>query len=496
MDFRSPIYALFLLSVVAVFWCLSQQRLRVWALLLASVIFYASLQIQYVPLLLVATWINFQLGRAIGAPPDWRIEDWNYAQQDWSKRRIKLLWLGIGLNLVLLVSFKYMPFLLSSLGTTFKLPLMPAATDWKGLSALAPYGLSFFSFESIAYLVDVHRGAPAAQSLVKFSAYKLFFPKLISGPITRYHLFAGQFQKLKPPTIDQIAEGLWLIARGAVKKGIFADRIADYVNLSFDSLARAGSGDVWLTTIAYGFQIYLDFSGYVDLARGSAMLLGFNLPPNFDLPYFTTSLAEFWRRWHMSLGDWLRNYLYFPLGGSRQGLGRTCLNLVIVMLLAGLWHGAAWGFVVWGGIHGLGLAVHRIVDTLSRKSDAMMKFWASIPGIVTGWFFTQLTVFLSWIFFRLPNLNDAGLAIRKLWGVPTDPQFLQKIYVESLKLYPNQIAGMLVLVAIGMGSSYIFRRGLKLELNWFLRLLLVPVCLYAVWIFAPSGAARYIYFDF
>jgi alginate O-acetyltransferase complex protein AlgI len=232
------------------------------------------------------------------------------------------------------------------------------------------------------------------------------------------------------------------------------------------------------------------------LARGSAMLLGFNLPPNFDLPYFTTSLAEFWRRWHMSLGDWLRNYLYFPLGGSRQGLWRTCLNLVIVMLLAGLWHGAAWGFVVWGGIHGLGLAIHRIVDTLSRKSDAMMKFWASIPGIFTGWFFTQLTVFLSWIFFRLPNLSDAGLAFRKLWGVPTDPQFLQKIYVESLKLYPNQIAGMLVLVAIGMGSSYIFRRGLKLELNWFLRLLLVPVCLYAVWIFAPSGAARYIYFDF
>ncbi len=496
MNYLSPIYALFLLSVIAVFWCLSQPKLRIWVLLLASIIFYASLQIQYVPLLLMATWINFQLGRAIGAPPNWRIEDWDYAQQDWRRRRIQFLWLGIGLNLVLLVSFKYMPFLLSSIGATFNLPLMPEGGNWEWLSGLAPFGLSFFCFESIAYLVDVHRGAPAAQNLTKFSAYKLFFPKLISGPITRYPLFAGQLLKLKPPAIDQITEGLWLIALGAVKKGVFADRLGVYVDLSFDNLARAGSEDVWLTTIAYGLQIYLDFSGYVDLARGSAMLLGFNLPQNFDAPYFSTSLADFWRRWHMTLGHWLRNYLYFPLGGSRQGLFRTCVNLIIVMLLAGLWHGAAWGFVVWGGVHGLGLAIHRWVDAVSGKSEAMIKFWASVPGIVVGWGVTQLVVFLSWIFFRLPQLPDAGLAFSKLWGVPRDPQFLQKIYVEQFQLYPNQIAAMLATIAIALGISCMFRRGLKVQLNWFLRLLLVPVCLYAVWILAPDGAARYIYFDF
>ncbi|NJN49321.1 MAG: MBOAT family protein, partial [Alkalinema sp. RL_2_19] len=209
-----------------------------------------------------------------------------------------------------------------------------------------------------------------------------------------------------------------------------------------------------------------------------------------------TSLAEFWRRWHMTLGDWLRNYLYFPLGGSRKGLLRTCFNLLTVMLLAGLWHGAAWGFVVWGGIHGLGLAIHRCVDTISRKSEGLMKFWASLPGMLFGWGFTQLTVFLSWIFFRLPHLPDAGLAFQKLWGVSSDPQFLQKIYVEELGVYPNQIAGMLAILAAAMGTSFLFRRGLKLQLNWFLRLLLVPICLYAVWIFAPDGAARYIYFDF
>jgi alginate O-acetyltransferase complex protein AlgI len=495
MKFLSLTYGLFLLSVIGVFWSIGQPKLRIWVLLVASLLFYASHQIQYVPLLLVATWINFQLGRAIGAPPDWRIEDWNYAQQDWSQRRVKLLWFGVGLNLLLLLSFKYTPFAIASVTDLFRLPL-PTGVNLKWLSNLAPIGLSFFCFESIAYLVDVYRGAPAAQSLARFGAYKLFFPKLFSGPITRYHLFAGQLQNLQPPRIEQMTEGLWLIAIGAMKKGIFADGLENYVRLSFDNLSRAGSGDIWLATIAYGFQLYLDFSGYVDLARGSAMLLGFNLPQNFDLPYFSTSIAEFWRRWHMTLGDWLRNYLYFPLGGSRQGLVRTCVNLTIVMLLAGLWHGAAWSFVIWGGVHGLALVVHRLTDVVSKKSEKLVKFWASLPGLVTAWLLTQVTVFLSWIIFRLPNLSEVGLAFRKLVGAPTDPQFLQKVYVESLKIYPNQMAGMLLLIAIGMLGSYVIRRGLKLQLNWYLRLVLVPICLYAVWLFAPNGAVGYIYFDF
>ncbi len=494
MKFLSFTYALFLLSVIGVFWSIGQPKLRTGVLLISSLIFYASLQIQYVPLLLVATWINFQLGRAIGAPPDWRIEDWNYAQQDWSKRRIKLMWLGIGLNLLLLLSFKYTPFLIAAIAPALKLPL--AAPSLKWLSELAPLGLSFFCFESIAYLVDVYRGAPAAQSLVRFSAYKLFFPKLFSGPITRYHLFAGQLQNLKPPQLEQITEGLWLIALGAAKKGVFADRLGTYVGLSFDNLTRAGSGDIWLAAIAYGFQIYLDFSGYVDLARGSAMLMGLNLPQNFDLPYFSTSIAEFWRRWHMTLGDWLRNYLYFPLGGSRRGLLRTCLNLMIIMLLAGLWHGAAWGFVVWGGVHGLALVIHRLTDSLSKKFTGLAQFWASLPGAWIGWLLTQSTVFLSWMIFRLPNLSDVGVAFRRLVGATADPQFIQKVYVESLQVSPAQIAGMLVMIAIGMGASYLLRRGLKLQLNWYLRLLLVPVCLYGVWLFAPEGVAGYIYFDF
>jgi hypothetical protein len=272
MNFLSLIYGLFLLCVVGLYWSVPNPRLRSWVLLLASLLFYATLQIQYIPLLLVATWITFALGRAIGTPPNWRIEDWQYAQQDWNRRRIKLLWLGIGLNLVLLLSFKYVPFALSGLGAALKLPLVPPGTTWKSLSLLAPIGLSFFSFECIAYLVDVYRGAPAAQTFIRFAAYKLFFAKLISGPVTRYPQFADQLQTLKLPAADQITEGLWLIACGAVKKGLIADRLGGYVNLTFDNLQRAGSGDIGLATLCYGFQLYLDFSGYVDVARGSALL--------------------------------------------------------------------------------------------------------------------------------------------------------------------------------------------------------------------------------
>ena len=167
---------------------------------------------------------------------------------------------------------------------------------------------------------------------------------------------------------------------------------------------------------AYGLQLYLDFSGYVDMARGSAVLLGFDLPQNFDFPYFSTSIADFWRRWHMTLGDWLRNYLYFPLGGSRQGLLRTCLNLMIIMAIAGLWHGAAWGFIVWGLLHGIALVVHRLTDALSNQVTWLKRAWQSLPGVVLAWALTQSTVFSTWIFFRLPDLKDSWLVVQRLWG--------------------------------------------------------------------------------
>ena len=497
MNFLSLTYALFLLGTLGIYWSVSGTHLKMWVLVIASLLFYASLQPQYIPLLLALTWITFQLGRAIGAPPDWRIEDWQFAQQDWNRRRLQLLMLGVFIQLFLLFSFKSIALLiLSSIAALFHLDLAPTEAALKTINSLTPVGLSFFTFECIAYLVDVYRGSPASRSFPRFASYKLFFPKAISGPITRYPQFITQVQNATFPRADQITEGLWLIACGAVKKGIFADRLVTFTALSFDNIPRAGSADLWLALIAYGFQIYLDFSGYVDVARGRAMLLGVQLPQHFDFPYFSTNLADFWRRWHMTLGDWLRNYLYFPLGGSRRGLWRTCVNLMIVMLVCGLWHGATWGFVLWGMVHGVGLIVHRLVDRWSAGIPVLAAFWASLPGIFVAWFCTQALVMLSWVLFRVPQIKDVGLFFSSLWGKTADPQFLSKVYGETLKLTPEQLGMGLGLLFLGMSIAYLFHRGLKVQINWYLKLLLVPIWLYAVYLLAPQGVTRYIYFDF
>lgn len=500
MNFISGIYGLFLLSILGIYWSVTQQKWQIWTLLVASLVFYASLQPYYIPLLLTLIFINFRLGKAIGyntSPGehslDWRIsnEQWQIAHSDWNRRRIKLLWFGISINVLLLYGSKYLPAILNFLQSNNAI-----ATNISGFKSIAPLGFSFFIFECIAYLVDIYRGAPATEELINFASYKFFFAKLISGPITPYHNFISQFKTLESPTPETVAEGLWLIARGIVKKGIFADNLAIYVDLCFGNIPRAGSLDLWLATLAYGLQLYLDFSGYVDMARGTAVLFGLNLPKNFDAPYLSTSIADFWRRWHMTLGNWLRNYLYFPLGGSRQGLIRTCLNLMIVMVIAGIWHGAALGFVVWGAYHGLALVAHRLTDSISNRVSLLKLFWQHPIGIFFAWLLTQLMVFSAWIWFRLPNLQDSLLVFQRLWGHSADVQFLQKVYLEALSMTQYQFIYLLLILAGVMGLVYILNRSLTLQINWPLKLLFVPLCLWSAWILAPTGALPYIYFDF
>ncbi|MEL6456568.1 MAG: MBOAT family O-acyltransferase, partial [Cyanobacteria bacterium J06623_5] len=217
---------------------------------------------------------------------------------------------------------------------------------------------------------------------------------------------------------------------------------------------------------------------------------------NFNFPYFATSIASFWRRWHITLGDWLRNYVYFPLGGSRRGLVRTCINLMVVMLIAGVWHGDRWGFIVWGSIHGFALIAHRLSESLSARSEVAKSFWASIPGTLIAWTLTQITVFFSWIFFRLPNLSDASLALRHLFGHTADVQFAPKVYYESFALSRPQITLLLTGIVGVMGIAYAVQNGLKLQLSWPIKVLLLPVCFYLAWVLAPSEASPYIYFDF
>lgn len=496
MEFVSVTYGLFLLSVLGIYWSLSQQWLRLWTLLIASLVFYASLQVQYVPLLFVVIFINYRLGLAIGEntsmgeyslDPQISNAQWQFQYADWNRARLKLLWLGISLNVLLLIAFKYLPVIW---GSIFPQPATAAH------SIVGPLGISFFTFECIAYLIDVYRGAPATEQFLRFATYKFFFAKLISGPITRYHSFTAQLQASRLLTPDTVAEALWLIARGALKKRILADHLGIFVDICFGNLQRAGSIDLWLGIFAYGLQLYLDFSGYVDIARGSALLFGLVLPENFRSPYFSTSIADFWRRWHITLGDWLRNYLYFPLGGSRRGLTRTCINLLIVMAIAGIWHGTALGYLIWGIYHGLALAVHRLTDDYTQRFPALKSFWHNPLGVAVAWLITQIMVFTSWIFFRLPNLQDSSVVIQHLWGYTADIQFSQKVYIEALSLSQHQISMMLLALASLMTLLYTFNRTLRLQMNWPFKLLLVPVCFYAIWLLAPEGSLPYIYFDF
>ena len=484
MTLSSIFYGLSLIGTSLIYWLLPGRGLKLWLLLIVSLVFYSSLQLQYLPLLLALVLANYLIGRRLSAPLDWRIpnEEWHFAQQDWDRKRWVLLWGGISLNVLLLLGFKYVTPVASTINPSLQL--------------LMPLGLSFFCFESIAYLIDIYRGAPAAHHLLEFATYKLFFPKLIAGPITRFQGYISQMKQPRLPNLEQGVEAGWLIASGAVKKLLLADRIGLLVNLSFDNLERAGSGDIWLAVFAYGLQLYLDFSGYVDIARGSALFFGIQLPKNFDFPYFTTNIAEFWRRWHITLGDWLRNYLYFPLGGSRQGLLRTCLNLFLVMLIAGIWHGDQWGFLIWGGLHGLALVIHRLNHTVAGARPGLKAFWSSWPGIVSAWIVTQLFVFLSWIPFRLPNLQDLALVASHFFNQAGDVQFVQKVYFESLGFSRGNVVLLLLGVTGVMALLYGFSHRLKLQISWPLKLMFLPVGLYLAWLLAPTETVPYIYFEF
>jgi alginate O-acetyltransferase complex protein AlgI len=508
MKFISPTYAIFLFLTLVCYWGVARtQSQKLWVIVISSILFYISfLQIQYFPIILTMILVNYWIGKLL---LESQIIEYKEVQdrlgEDYFSRwlprgkqqRQRVLIGGIAFNILLLIAAKYIPFFLTIIS-----PLNPGEIQhlavWMKTNFLPPLGISFLSFESAAYLIDVYKGSPATGNLLKYAAYKSFFPKLVSGPITHYHQFAPQLNNLQFPSIERLAEAGWLIASGAIKKTLIADNLAIFVRLVFDpnTLDRAGSIDLWLAIFAYGLQLYLDFSGYVDIVLGTAILFGINLPTNFNFPYMSTSIADFWRRWHISLGNWLRDYIYIPLGGSRLGLVRTCLNLFALMLISGIWHGADWGYILWGAIHGIALVVHRLTHTLSTKIDSLALFWRSRWGHLAGWLLTQLLVFVTWIWFRLPNLSQSNLVFRHLWSYPRDPQFATKIYVENLQLADSQILLILGGLTIAMMIAYTFDRLLKLNLNWHLKLTLIPICLYLVWLLSPTENLAFIYFDF
>ena len=373
-------------------------RAGILVLAAASLFFYGAWRPIYLLLLLASIAANFSLGLLMEDP----------------LRRRTVGALGVALNLALLCYFKYTNFLFESLTELTGTPL-------PFFNIVLPLGISFFTFQQIAYLVDVMRGARVERDIVSYTLFVSFFPHLIAGPLVHHAEMIPQFKRGRTGRSSVLAaRGLAIFAAGLFKKVVIADNLAQFVSPVFAHL-DAGGGVItswaWLATSAYTLQIYFDFSGYSDMAIGLALLFGIRLPVNFRSPYKAISIIEFWRRWHITLSRFLRDYLYIPLGGNRLGEQRRYLNLLVTMLLGGLWHGAGWNFLIWGGLHGLYLCVNHLwqarrggVSGLSANEFAK----ALAKGL--SWAITFFAVVLAWVFFRARTLDGAWQMLGGLFG--------------------------------------------------------------------------------
>jgi alginate O-acetyltransferase complex protein AlgI len=408
--FNSVQYLLFLPIVVGIFWLLKKPW-RPTFLLLASYYFYMSWFAPYCFLLAGLTVSNYFFGLVLAR------------LSVGSSRRKFVFLLGLSINLGCLVFFKYANFLIDLVSPVIRqLPSVGLPGISNGhLNILLPLAISFFVFEFVHYLGDIFGGTEPIRNPVRFALFAAFFPSQIAGPIKRYEQFDAQFSgpgKFSPALFWQ---GVTLILQGLFKKVALGDNLVPIVDKGFGSIQYLAPCDAWVAALAFTFQIYYDFSGYTDIGRGSAMLLGISLPENFDKPYLSTSLVDFWRRWHMTLSFWLRDYVYKPLGGSRHGGLMQNRNLLITMLLGGLWHGASWHFVIWGAFHGIGLVVNHGWNKLFSSADAGGKSGLSGPsglfmkgiGISCTFFF----VIIGWVLFRADNFETACAMYRHMFSL-------------------------------------------------------------------------------
>lgn len=368
-------------------------------LLLSSLVFYAWHIPEYLLVLLASTVIDFVAARAIG-----RIDDEPRRTEATSSvtRRRRWLVLSLAANLGLLAWFKYAGFL----GDNARALAELLGLGWTGgeWAFVLPMGISFYTFQSMSYTIDVYRGHIApARRFGDFLLYVSFFPQLVAGPIVRASEFLPQMTRPRRLRWASATEGLSLIVSGYFLKVVCADNLAAFVDEAWPAAVQPGASSIqaaW-TMVLFSGQIFADFAGYSNIARGLAYLLGYRLPLNFDLPYIATSFKDFWQRWHITLSSWLRDYLYLPLGGNRRGAARTYANLAAVMLLGGLWHGAAWTFVAWGAMHGAALAVERALG-LHRSDVATRPTWVRFAWPVV----VQVVVLISWVPFRSASLTD------------------------------------------------------------------------------------------
>ncbi len=398
MLFNSFEFWIFFAVVVGLFYGLPRYMGR-YTLLAASYFFYMWWNPWLASLILFSTMIDYYVGHCI-------------AHTDKFRSRKLLLSVSLSANLGMLAFFKYYNFFAESIAR-----LLGSSPDSLTLKILLPVGISFYTFQSMSYTIDIYRRTlKPVRSFWDFALFVSCFPQLVAGPIVRASTFLPQLERWSPPGPRQIQEGIHLALLGMVKKVVFADQFALIADNYFAAPAQSpGFLPAWSGLIAFSLQIFFDFSGYTDIARGCGKLLGYEFPLNFRRPYLATSIREFWRRWHISLSTWLRDYLYIPLGGGRKGTLLTYRNLFITMLLGGLWHGASWNFVIWGAFHGVLLALERFLRPLipARVANILGNaWWWRILSVASTFFLVSI----GWVFFRAETLPHSMKVVQNLFS--------------------------------------------------------------------------------
>jgi alginate O-acetyltransferase complex protein AlgI len=456
----------------------SPRKLWLW---IASYGFCALVEWRSAILLLISTIVNWFAARRLGTE---RLQG-----SERPTRRRWLLWTALTLNIGSLALFKYYLFVQRSANAV----LSRWGLGLPALSLMLPVGISFYSFQAVSYVVDVYRGKLAPiTNLVDVGLYLAFFPKLIAGPLIRGADFFPQLKRQTRIKASDVWAGSQTFIIGLFKKTMVADAVSPFVDAVFGSPEYYSSGTVWLAVVAYALQIYCDFSGYSDMAIGSARILGFRLGRNFATPYLARDIQDFWRRWHITLSNWLRDYLYIPLGGSRAGTVRTYANLMITMILGGLWHGASWNFALWGGVHGLALVVHRLWSGWFPRTSPdgeQGRTWGKRAASILSTVVTLLFVTLAWVLFRAPTFPIAQAIYRKL------------LFIGSAGAVWTYHAA---LTAVGwtIGIHVVDRLYTSQERVPFktpyslLAALIVMLTLLIIYVFAPTEAGPFIYVQF
>jgi len=451
-------------------------------LVFASLFFYSWWNIKYLSLILISMVVNFTVGKELS----------RHSENKREYNAKKLLGFGMVFNLALLGYFKYSNFFIQNINRVLH-------SHIELLHLALPLAISFYTFQQIAYLVDSYRHETREYSFWHYALFVTFFPQLIAGPIVHHKEMMPQFAQKQNAKINpyNVALGIFIFFMGLFKKVVIADTFAQWATQGFDVARSLNMLEAWSASLSYTFQIYFDFSGYTDMAIGAAFLFNIKLPINFFSPYKAGNIQEFWRRWHITLSSFLKDYLYIPLGGNQKGKIRTYSNLFITFLLGGIWHGAGWTFVVWGALHGIALVIHRIWKELGFK----------LPFIL-GWFITFMFVNIAWVFFRANNFHDAIKVLQGMFGgtfvLPRETwtvvaSFIKEhsvivgkwsnLYLHESGMFWWIIAGFVVVLFFP--NSMQFKE--KFKTNWFY---LVLTLLFSISLFLLNRKSEFIYFNF